>query len=102
MSSDTQRNVWVLVFPGFELMDLSGPLCAFNLASDLHRVPYRVQVITAHGGTVTTGSGLPIHTLKASRSRSVDTLLIAGGATDSVIDADADTVALIRKLAPRT
>jgi len=61
MSSDIHRRAWVLVFPGFELLDLSGPLCAFNLASELHRAPYRVQVISVHGGTVTSGSGVPIH-----------------------------------------
>jgi transcriptional regulator GlxA family with amidase domain len=101
MSSEINRRVWVLVFPGFELLDLSGPLCAFNLASEIHRAPYRIEVISVHGGTITSASGVPIHTLKASRGRSVDTLLIVGGAPDSAVDGDADTVALIRKLAPR-
>jgi transcriptional regulator GlxA family with amidase domain len=101
MSSDVYRRIWVVVFPGFELLDLSGPLCAFHLASEVHRASYRVEVISVHGGLVASGSGVPIHTLRASRSKSVDTLLVVGGGTDNAIDADADTVALIRKMAPR-
>jgi hypothetical protein len=30
------RAIWFVVFPGFELLDLGGPLCAFNLAIDFH------------------------------------------------------------------
>ncbi|MBR0931740.1 GlxA family transcriptional regulator [Bradyrhizobium jicamae] len=101
MPSDTCRRIWVVVFPGFELLDLSGPLCALNLASELHGASYRVEVISAHGGSVACGSGVPVHTLRASRSKSVDTVLVVGGGTDSAINADADTVALIRKMAPR-
>jgi transcriptional regulator GlxA family with amidase domain len=101
MSSDVRRRVRIVVFPGFELLDLSGPLCAFNLASEAHQASYLVDVISTHGGTVASGSGVPIHTSGASRGKPVDTLIVVGGAADSVIDADADTVALIRKLAPR-
>ena len=101
MSSDVRRRVRIVVFPGFELLDLSGPLCAFNLASEAHQASYAVDVISAHGGTVASGWGVPIHTSRASRGKPVDTLLVVGGPPDSAVDGDADTVALIRKLAPR-
>ncbi|MBR0716888.1 GlxA family transcriptional regulator [Bradyrhizobium liaoningense] len=101
MPSDVDRRIWVVVFPGFELLDLSGPLCAFNLASETRRAPYRVEVISVHGGPIVSGSGVPIHTLRASRSKSVDTLLVVGGGDDSAIGADTDTISLIRKTAPR-
>ena len=101
MSSNVRRRIRIVVFPGFELLDLSGPLCAFNLASEAHQAPYLVDVISAHGGTVASGWGLPIHTSRASRGKPVDTLLVVGGPPDSAVDGDADTVALIRKLAPR-
>jgi putative intracellular protease/amidase len=60
-----------------------------------------VQVISVQGGTVVSGSGVPIHTSRAFRGEPVDTLLVVGGPPESAIDADADTVALIRKMAPR-
>ena len=40
MSSNVRRRVRIVVFPGFELLDLSGPLCAFNLASEAHQASY--------------------------------------------------------------
>jgi len=101
MSSNVRRRVRIVVFPGFELLDLSGPLCAFNLASEAHQASYLVDVISARGGTVASGWGLPIHTSRDSRGKPVDTLLVVGGPPDSAVDGDADTVALIRKLAPR-
>ena len=79
MSSNVRRRVRIVVFPGFELLDLSGPLCAFNLASEAHQASYLVDVISARGGTVASGWGLPIHTSRDSRGKPVDTLLVVGG-----------------------
>jgi transcriptional regulator GlxA family with amidase domain len=69
MSSDVCRRIWLVVFPGFELLDLSGPVCAFNLASDAHRAPYRIEVISVRGDTVVSGSGVPIHTSRTLRGK---------------------------------
>ncbi|QOZ27787.1 GlxA family transcriptional regulator [Bradyrhizobium sp. CCBAU 51753] len=101
MASDVCRRVRLVVFPGFELLDLSGPLCAFNLASEFYQAAYLVEAISAHGGAVASGSGVPVHTAKVSRLTPFDTLVVVGGAAGGAIDPDADTVALIRKLAPR-
>ncbi len=102
MVSDCYRIVWALVFPGFELLDLSGPLCAFNLATRTKRALYQVSVFSATGGSVASCSGVPIDTLKATRpGKHLDTLLIAGGPPDLPVEGYAETVELIRDLAPR-
>jgi transcriptional regulator GlxA family with amidase domain len=95
------RSVWMVVFPGFELLDLSGPLCALNLAAGMNRGSYLPGVVSARGGSVASCSGVPIHTLKALPGKHLDTLLIAGGPVDRALEADAETVALIKYMAPR-
>jgi transcriptional regulator GlxA family with amidase domain len=101
MASDSLRSVWMVVFPGFELLDLSGPLCALNLATRPNRGSYLVKVVSVRGGSVVSCSGVPIETSKALSGEHLDTLMIVGGPPDSSsIDCDPDTVALIRDLAP--
>jgi transcriptional regulator GlxA family with amidase domain len=95
------RSVWMVVFPGFELLDMSGPLCALNLATGTKGASYLTQVVSARGGSVASCSGVPIHTLKASPGKLLDTLLIVGGPADRAFEDDIETVALIRDLAPR-
>lgn len=95
------RSVWMVVFPGFELLDMSGPLCALNLATGTKQASYLTQVVSARGGSVASCSGVPIQTLKASPGKLLDTLLIAGGPADRAFEDHIETVALIRDLAPR-
>lgn len=102
MVVDGRRSVWMIVFPGFELLDLSGPLCALHVATGPNRGSYLTRVFSVHGGRVTSCSGVPIDTSKALPGEHLDTLVVAGGPPDSVIDCDTDTVALIKDLAPRT
>jgi len=95
------RSVWIVVFPGFELLDLSGPLCALNLATGANRGSYFPGVFSVHGGAVASCAGVPVHTLKASPGKHLDTLLVAGGPADCALEGDTETVALIKDLAPR-
>jgi transcriptional regulator GlxA family with amidase domain len=92
------RSVAVVVFPHFELLDLSGPLCAFTGAT-LHGSPYAVSVVSAEGGSVTSSSGVSIDTAKPSARRRYDTVMAVGGLTAHKLAESSDTVALVRKLA---
>ena len=94
------RSTAIVVFPNFELLDLSGPLSAFT-ASTLHGSPYCVSVISAEGGSVVSSSGVSIDTSKPSPRRRYDTVMVVGGLTAHRLDADSDTVTLLRKLARR-
>jgi transcriptional regulator GlxA family with amidase domain len=100
MASDC-RSIWIIVFPGFELLDMSGPLCALNLATTINHSAYEAGVFSVHGGSVVSCSGVPIETIKALPGKHLDTLLIAGGPVDRALEADPETVALIKNLAPR-
>ena len=45
-----QRDIAFLIFPEFQLLDLAGPLAAFQMAgTDLEAAPYRLRVLSATG-----------------------------------------------------
>ena len=88
-------RIGFFVFPDFELLDLSGPLAAFGLAGRLAEEPYRLSVVSAHGGLVRDLNGATIVT-EALEDRRFDTLLIAGGPAERACGADEATVALLR------
>lgn len=73
------RTIGFLVFPGFNILDLSGPLAAFDTASrDCVPPPYRLRVISEHGGAVESSAGLPVLTEPVD-TEPLDTLVVAGG-----------------------
>lgn len=102
MVHNVERSIAIVVYPSFELLDLSGPLCAFNVAACMHEAPYALNVISARGGSVVSCSGVSVGSSKAIRDRSIDTLLVVGGPEDAVLECDRETVALLEDLAPRT
>lgn len=73
------RNIAFFVFPDFQLLDLVGPLAAFQLAEFVVRpAPYRPLVISERGGRVTSTSGLDVPSQRLQR-QTVDTLIVVGG-----------------------
>jgi len=95
------RTIWFIVFPGFELLDLGGPLCAFNLAIDYHDAAYEVRVVSAAGGLVRGSSGVAIDTIAPPSPGHLDTLVVVGAPSAEVLDRQSETVDLVRALAPR-
>jgi transcriptional regulator GlxA family with amidase domain len=98
---EISRSIWFVVFPGFELLDLGGPLCAFNLAADFHGAHYDIRIVSAAGGMVRGSSGVQIESSAPPSSRHLDTLVVVGAPTVPILDAQAATVAFIRATAPR-
>ncbi|KON64028.1 HTH-type transcriptional regulator CdhR [Komagataeibacter europaeus] len=85
--------IWFVVFPGFELLDVSGPLCAFNLARDFHRTAYDIR-------TVSVSSGVTIDTIQPPVPRRLDTLVVVGAPDTEMLSQQNDLIALVRMLAP--
>ena len=80
------RHVVLLVYDGFNLLDLSGPLQTFATANRLAEgasdaPPYRLTVASWQGGPVECGAGLSIGTVSLATvdGQPVDTLLVSGG-----------------------
>ena len=72
------RAIWFVVFPGFELLDLGGPLCAFTLASDFHAAGYVVHIVSATGGLVAGAAWVTIATVAPPALHHLDTLVVVG------------------------
>lgn len=76
------RKIVIVAYDGAKLMDVSGPLQAFNDASfDDGRPAYQVILASEAGGPVLTDAGVRMETQRLDDAviDSVDTLLIAGG-----------------------
>ncbi len=92
-----RQSIALVVYPGFELLDLSGPVSVFN-AARLHDAPYSVTVVSARGGRVESNSGVAVETVQAGRRRS-DTVIAVGGLAAHRLPPDAEPTSVIRKLA---
>lgn len=90
------RHIGFLVYPGFNILDLAGPLAAFDAAREAPATPaYRLHVLSEKGGPVASSAGVEV-TTHAAPSRPLDTLVVVGG--DGVFRALASPalVALVR------
>jgi transcriptional regulator GlxA family with amidase domain len=73
------RDIGFLVFPDFQILDLTGPLTAFEAPTrTVAPKPYRLHVLSECGGSVESSSGLEVTTRPLSDQR-LDTLIVAGG-----------------------
>jgi transcriptional regulator GlxA family with amidase domain len=81
------RQVVILVYPGVQSLDVTGPLEVFAGADQLVRATgrvsrgYEVTVVSRDGGPLLTSSGLTVtpHAGLERAPSSIDTLIVAGG-----------------------
>jgi transcriptional regulator GlxA family with amidase domain len=91
------HQVAFIVFPGFELLDLSGPasvLSGANRAVGQRGNPpfYEITVVSAIGGMIGSSGGIAVETVAADRfAGEPQTVLVAGGEREPLVAAMADT-----------
>jgi transcriptional regulator GlxA family with amidase domain len=98
------RHAGFLVCPGFDLLQLSGPLEAFRLAGEFEAGGYRLSVMSLDGGEVESAAGLKLVTRPATCD-GIDTLVVVGschgesfpppGISDFVCAASASLVRIV-------
>ncbi|SIR27509.1 GlxA family transcriptional regulator [Micromonospora avicenniae] len=96
------RRVVLVVFDGFQLLDLAGPADVFGTASLLSPTRgYRLEVTAVRTGTVPAHNGLTTHvdTAIADIDGPVDTLLVVGGLAVPDRLGDRDLIEGIARLA---
>ncbi|KAB2964800.1 MAG: GlxA family transcriptional regulator [Zoogloea sp.] len=88
-----RRRVYVLLFPGFVLLDATGPIQVFSTTNNQCRdegVPggYDIHVVSQTGGPVTSASGITLLTeaLPKEEELSGATLLVPGTQDLSILD----------------
>lgn len=95
------RRIVFMVAPGFEMLDLAGPLCAFNLAKTLHGADYELAVVSAIGGVVEGSAGLLVHTRGPEIAHKAHTVIAIGGPLAHVPQNSVETVACLATIAAR-
>nr|WP_315402250.1 helix-turn-helix domain-containing protein [uncultured Duganella sp.] len=81
----TVRDIWLLVFPGFVLLDATGPAQVFATANDEARdaglpEPYRIYMVSPGGGAVASTAGVTVLAAPLpSGSLAGATLIVSGG-----------------------
>jgi transcriptional regulator GlxA family with amidase domain len=91
------HRVAFVIYPGFELLDMSGPAAVFDgvnyvLAQDGKSPFYSVDVFSAAGGLIRSSCGVGIHSQprEALDAGGADTLLIMGAQKEHLMRAIAD------------
>ena len=88
------RRILLLIYDGFELLDMSGPASVFTAANNMagKRV-YDVKTVSAKGGEILSNAGLCVmsETLATLTPRKTDTILVVGAESDAIAAAMADT-----------
>ncbi|MHB0952913.1 MAG: AraC family transcriptional regulator [Allorhizobium sp.] len=93
------HHVAFIVYPGFELLDASGPASVFNSANRAlgqRNQPafYNVELVSANGGAVESSSGIAVETRAITELEPGDaqTVLVAGAEREQLLPAVADPV----------
>jgi transcriptional regulator GlxA family with amidase domain len=77
MNSAINRHIAFFVYPGFVLLDLSGPLEAFASAEETAPGSYRLTVMSLEGGEVESSTRLKVMAEMASAD-AIDTFIVVG------------------------
>ncbi|MGH6620022.1 MAG: GlxA family transcriptional regulator [Alphaproteobacteria bacterium] len=77
MISDITRHIAFFTYPGFVLLDLTGPLEAFAAAADIAPGGYRLSVMSLEGGEVESSARLKVMTQMAMAD-GIDTFVVVG------------------------
>ncbi len=94
-------NIGFLVFPSFNILDLSGPLAAFDVPRrELRPAPYRLTAYSEHGGPVVSSCGVSVNTVPLGRGE-IDTFITVGGTGAVAASRSPSMIALVRRTAPR-
>src|SRR5664279_4334411 len=94
-------NIGFLVFPTFNILDLSGPLAAFDVPRrELNPTPYRLTPYSEDGGPVVSSCGVSVNTVPLGRG-DLDTFVAVGGLGAVAASRSPSMIALVRRTARR-
>ena len=80
------REIVFLIFPDFQILDLTGPLEVFSQAERRTSGNYVLRTVAFEPGPVTSSSGLSVNAEAAHPFTGADTLIVVGGrGTDAAV-----------------
>jgi transcriptional regulator GlxA family with amidase domain len=94
-------HIGLLVFPDFNILDLSGPLAAFDVPRhEVQPSPYKMTAYSEFGGEVVSSCGISVSTQPIARAR-IDTFIAIGGRGAIAASKRPTLMALVRRAAKR-
>jgi transcriptional regulator GlxA family with amidase domain len=93
------RRVCFVLFPGFQLLDVAGPIAAFEIASGFVAGAYQLELCARLPGPVRSSSGISLEAKRFARGSGLDTLMVAGGDGMQVAIEDAELLRFLRRAA---
>lgn len=91
-----RREIAIVVFPGFQLLDAAGPVAVFEMAERFRPGSYAIDVLAPEGGVVRSSSGVCLAATPMERRR-FDTVIVSGGHLGQVEACQGDIVAWLGK-----
>lgn len=92
-------RIGLLVYPEFQILDVTGPIAAFEVAGRLAGMDYDISVLSKAGGPVHSSAGIALPSKKLANSRSFDTILVSGGSGSRMAMECSATVDFLKKQA---
>ncbi|WP_233840372.1 GlxA family transcriptional regulator [Dyella sp. 2HG41-7] len=86
-----RREIAIVVFPGFQLLDAAGPVAVFEMAERFRPGSYAIHVLAPGGGVVRSSSGVCLAAAPIE-PRHVDTVIVSGGNLAQVEEGQVDIV----------
>ena len=95
------RTLLFAIFPDFQLLDATGPIAAFEIASRFVGGGYRMRIGAIAPGRVRSSAGVALDAEKLGPLSGVDTLIVAGGDGTRAAVRDRKLLAFLRRAATR-
>lgn len=73
------RTLVFIVYPDFQLLDVAGPVSAFEHASRIAPGAYEIVLASERGGTVPSSAGIALPTQAFAQVHAADTMVVVGG-----------------------
>jgi transcriptional regulator GlxA family with amidase domain len=97
------REIGLLVFEDFQLLDMAGPSTVFEMPMrGIAPPPYALTVYSQDGGQVRASCGILVQTAPIPNGLALDTLIVSGGEGTRAAMHDESLLADIRALSGRT
>ncbi|OIQ98619.1 HTH-type transcriptional regulator CdhR [mine drainage metagenome] len=95
------RKLVFAVFSDFQLLDVAGPIAAFEMANQMEPRAYELTLASQAGGAVKSSSGTKLLTMPFAQVLDADTVIAVGG--EGVIEAaaSAEMLTFIRNLSQK-
>jgi transcriptional regulator GlxA family with amidase domain len=95
------RTVLFVLFPGFQILDVAGPLAAFEIATRFAPNAYRLKLAAVKAGMTPSSCGVAMPTEPLKGQANIDTLVVSGGNGTREAMNDEALIAALRRIAPR-